>query len=203
MGCKPVSFWTTVPTQHPDSAPFRTEVQITDSTFAQYSYGLVGCFYSYTGTCFIRKSNWSSDTLFVYDILPKRLKDSLEPFSYEERIIMVFLRKRKKLYPIYKDHPQTLVFGDSSIVFADTDSSLIEEFYVNWEGWENNKAFLDYSRHYTLGKYEFLRQQLADDTVNGDSVKWDYYGPRTLLNDTTRQTNTWIDWEGPLKNNGR
>ena len=131
------------------------------------------------------------------------MKDSLEPFSYEERIIMAFLRKRKKLYPIYKEYPHSVVIDGSLIDFVDTDSTMVKEFYVNWEGWEENMAYLDYSRHYTLGKYEFLRQQLADNTVNGDSVRWDYYGPRTLLNDTTRQTNTWTDWEGPLKNNGR
>lgn len=205
LGCSNVTHWTSGSLSYEDAPPYTTEIQITDTSFAEYYYSWSGCLLSNNAYCDIYKSNFNGDTLFVYNL--KYLESETDSNLYVLRpiIYMAFLNKGKKLYPIYNDYPR--LHSYSSLAennLEDIDSSTVESFSVNWNGWNGNEAYINYGGDFhKKGKYEALRTKIIQNRNGIDSIRWTIDYPKIRLNDSTYTRNTKVDYNGPLKNNGQ
>lgn len=200
-GCIGTSYWTTSPLAQMNSAPYATELQITDSTIADYAYNWRGCLTGGAGLCSIRKSEFIGDTLLVYDLKYQANEDS-SFYSLKRTITEAYLRKGRKLYPIYNYYPTIYGIWDSENLSESTpDTSGIKQFNVNWEGWSNEPTYINYKGTYQKkGKYKPLRQQLNQEMKAGDSVVWYIYHPREFVDDTNYYQPSSMNRLGPFKN---
>jgi hypothetical protein len=210
-GCSKATIWTSGFNQHEDSPPYTIEIQITDSTYTEYHFTWGGCLYDNTGYGVIYESEYSGDTLFVYNLRHKTSDNDCNSYIVHRVITMAYLQKGKKLYPIYSYYPQLhpyAVFDDCDS--TEIDSTAVTSIKVNWEGWEKwghkkaTKAFINYNGGFhSKGKYKAMRQRVEGSIRGCDSIKWTMMYPREIYDDTNYFRPEKIDYLGPLKNNGQ
>ncbi|NOQ73570.1 MAG: hypothetical protein GQ574_16310 [Crocinitomix sp.] len=205
IGCSSITIWTSGWNGFEDSAPFTTEIQITDSSYAEYLPNWGGCLTSNTGTCFISNAKHSGDTLFVYSLKYQPSIADSDFYVFRPFIKMAYLTKGKKLYPIYDCHPRRFHHSPSyleePVIY---DSSAVKSFTVNWEGWQGNNAYIDFNGGFhSKGKFVEMREFVEGNQRGCDSIEWTMFYPREVIDDTNYVTSQKTDYLGPLKNNGQ
>ncbi len=205
FGCSNITHWTSGSLLYEDTPPYLTEIQITDTSFAEYHYSWGSCLVSNDAYCNIYESNYKGDTLFVYNLKYFESENDSNLYILRPIIYMAFINTNKKLYPIYNSYPHLHSYSPlAEDNLEDIDSSKVESFTVNWNGWKGNEAYINYGgAFHKKGKYEALRTKIIQNRNGIDSIQWTIDYPKTLLNDSTYTRNTQIDYDGPLKNNGQ
>ncbi|MFT5820852.1 MAG: hypothetical protein ACI8ZM_002100 [Crocinitomix sp.] len=204
ISCSKVTFWTSGANHYPDSAPFVTEIQITDSSYTAYMHTWKGCMYGNDAFCEILESRHVGDTLFVYESRFRSSPIDSNSYVFNSKIKMAYFQKGKRLYPIYDHYPRlhsySPLYEDN---MDDIDSTAVQSITVNWEGWDGNEAYIDFNGGFhSQGKFKELREELSKREVSNDSVEWTIYYPNMLLDDSTSFRPYLDDKLGPLKNNG-